>query len=50
MTSEQEGQEQVELSPEGIPGASVSAEQIVKLTISQLKFSLKMSPNKSKWQ
>ena len=41
MASEQEGQEQVELSPEDIPGASVSAEQIGKLTVSQLKFWLK---------
>ena len=41
MASEQEGQEQVELSPEDIPGASVSAEQKGKLTVSQLKFWLK---------
>ena len=41
MASEQEGQEQVELSPEDIPGASVSAEQIGKLTVSQFKFWLK---------
>ena len=41
MASEQEGQEQVELSPEDIPGASVSAEQMGKLTVSQLKFWLK---------
>ena len=41
MASEQEGQEQVELSPEDFPGASVSAEQIGKLTVSQLKFWLK---------
>ena len=39
MASEQEGQEQVELSPEDIPGAS--SEQIGKLTVSQLKFWLK---------
>ena len=41
MASEQEGQEQVELSPEDILGASISAEQIEKLTVSQLKFWLK---------
>ena len=43
MVSDQdrEGQEQAELSPEDIPGASVSAEQIGKLTVSQLKFWLK---------
>ena len=41
MASEQEGQEQVELSSEDFPGASVSAEQIGKLTVSQLKFWLK---------
>ena len=43
MASDQdrEGQEQVELSPEDVPGASVSAEQIGKLTVSQLKFWLK---------
>ena len=34
-----EGQEQVELSPEDIPGTS--AEQIKKLTVSQLKFWIK---------
>ena len=34
-------QEQVKLSPEDFPGASVSAEQIGKLTVSQLKFWLK---------
>ena len=37
MASEQE----VELSPEDIPGASVSAEHKGKLTVSQLKFWLK---------
>ena len=36
MASEQEEQEQVELCPEDIPGASVNAEQIGKLTVSQL--------------
>lgn len=41
MASEQEEQEQVDLSPEDIPGASVAAEQIGKLTVSQLKFWLK---------
>lgn len=41
MASEQEEQEQVDLSPEDIPGASVTAEQIGKLTVSQLKFWLK---------
>jgi len=41
MASEQEEQEQVDLSPEDIPGASVIAEQIGKLTVSQLKFWLK---------
>ena len=41
MVSEQEEQEQVDLSPEDIPGASVTAEQIGKLTVSQLKFWLK---------
>ena len=32
MANEQEGQEQVELSPEDILGASVSAEQIARET------------------
>ena len=41
MASEQEEQEQVDLSPEDIPGASVTAEQIGKWTVSQLKFWLK---------
>ena len=41
MASEQEEQEQGDLSPEDIPGASVTAEQIGKLTVSQLKFWLK---------
>ena len=41
MASQQEEQEQVELSPENILGASISAEQIGKLTVSQLKFWLK---------
>ena len=41
MASEQEEQEQVDLSPEDIPGTSVSAEQIGKLTGSQFKFWLK---------
>lgn len=41
MASEQEEQEQVDLSSEDIPGASVIAEQIGKLTVSQLKFWLK---------
>ena len=38
MANEQEGQEQVELSPEDIPGVSGSAEQVGKLMVSQLKF------------
>jgi len=41
MASEQEEQEQGDLSPEDIPGASVTAEQIGKWTVSQLKFWLK---------
>ena len=41
MARDQEEQEQVDLSPEEIPGASVSAEQIGILTVSQLKFWLK---------
>jgi len=41
MASEQEEQEQVDLSPEDIPGVSVTAEQIGKLTVGQLKFWLK---------
>lgn len=39
MADEQE--QQVSLSPEDIPGARVSEEQIGKLTVSQLKFWLK---------
>ena len=38
MVSEQEGQEQVELSPVDIPGVSGSAEQLGELMVSQLKF------------
>ena len=33
--------DQVDLSPEDIPGASCSEEEIGKLTVSQLKFWLK---------
>ena len=42
MASEQEaGKNKLSSSPKDFPGASVSAEQIGKLTVSQLKFWLK---------